>query len=67
MFLILVEPWWSQITSVSSCPHSNTSLGWEQRNVAGKVKELFELIAAFQILMVFIQFLCEAKKKLTST
>lgn len=31
-------------------------------NVAGRVKELFELIAAFQILMIFIQFLCEAKK-----
>lgn len=47
---------------MGSCPHSNTSLEWEQRNVAGKVKELFELIAAFQILMIFIHFLCEAKK-----
>lgn len=51
----------SQITTVSSCPHSNTSL-WEQRNVTGKVKELLELIAAFQILIIFIQFLCEAEK-----
>lgn len=27
-----------------------------------KAKELFELIAAFQILVIFIRFLCEAKK-----
>lgn len=34
----------------------------ELRKVAGKVKELFEVIAAFQILMIFIQFPSEAKK-----